>query len=168
MNNTSSSSNNKILLFLISVISPNHAILLPLFNTVLFICSLISWKYFFKDNQWYIKPNSTIYLVSLKTSILFIFAHIHACMLSRFSHVLGVTPGAAANQAPLSMGLSRQEYWSGLPCPHSWDLLDPGDWTRLSCISCIVRWDLYYQHHLGSPYTYTHKYINMYICIFTY
>ena len=51
----------------------------------------------------------------------------HACMLSRFSHVLCVTPWTAANQAPLSMGFSRQEYWSGLPCPHSWDLLDPGD-----------------------------------------
>ena len=29
-------------------------------------------------------------------------------------------------QAPLSMGLSRQEYWSGLPCPPPGDLPDPG------------------------------------------
>ena len=29
-------------------------------------------------------------------------------------------------QAPLSMGLSRQEYWSGLPCPPSGDLPNPG------------------------------------------
>ena len=28
-----------------------------------------------------------------------------------------VTPGTAAHQAPLSMGFSRQEYWSGLPLP---------------------------------------------------
>ena len=27
------------------------------------------------------------------------------------------TPWTAAYQAPLSMGFSRQEYWSGLPCP---------------------------------------------------
>ena len=27
------------------------------------------------------------------------------------------TPSTVAHQAPLSMGLSRQEYWSGLPCP---------------------------------------------------
>ena len=27
---------------------------------------------------------------------------------------------------PLSMGVSRQEYWSGLPCPPPWDLPDPG------------------------------------------
>ena len=45
----------------------------------------------------------------------------HACMLSRFSHVqLFATPWTAAHQAPLSMGFSRQEYWSGLPCPHQY------------------------------------------------
>ena len=31
-----------------------------------------------------------------------------------------------AHQAPLSMGLSRQEHWSGLPCPLPGDLPDPG------------------------------------------
>uniref|UniRef100_G3N0Q5 LY6/PLAUR domain containing 6 n=1 Tax=Bos taurus TaxID=9913 RepID=G3N0Q5_BOVIN len=31
-----------------------------------------------------------------------------------------------AQQAPLSMGFSRQEYWSGLPCPPPGDLPDPG------------------------------------------
>ena len=31
-----------------------------------------------------------------------------------------------AHQAPLSMGFSRQEYWSGLPCPPPGDILDPG------------------------------------------
>ena len=29
-------------------------------------------------------------------------------------------------QAPLSMGFSRQEYWSGLPCPPPGDLPNPG------------------------------------------
>ena len=34
------------------------------------------------------------------------------------SHVrLFATPWTAAHQAPLSMGFSRQEYWSGLPLP---------------------------------------------------
>ena len=36
------------------------------------------------------------------------------------------TPWTAAHQAPLSMGFSRQGYWSGLPCPPPWDLPDPG------------------------------------------
>ena len=31
-----------------------------------------------------------------------------------------------ACQTPLSMGFSRQEYWSGLPCPPPRDLLGPG------------------------------------------
>ena len=33
---------------------------------------------------------------------------------------------AAAHQAPLSMGFSRREYWSGLPCPPSGDLPNSG------------------------------------------
>ena len=45
-----------------------------------------------------------------------------ACMLSCFSHVqLSATLQIVAHQAPLSMGFSRQKYWSGLPC------LPPGD-----------------------------------------
>ena len=31
-----------------------------------------------------------------------------------------------AHQTPVSMEFSRQEYWSGLPCPPPWDLPDPG------------------------------------------
>ena len=36
------------------------------------------------------------------------------------------TPWTIAHQAPPSMGLSRQEYWSGLPFPSPGDLPDPG------------------------------------------
>ena len=36
------------------------------------------------------------------------------------------TPWTVARQAPLSMGLSRQGYWRGLPCPPPGDLPDPG------------------------------------------
>ena len=35
-------------------------------------------------------------------------------------------PWTVAHQAPLSMGFSRQEYWSGSPCPFPEDLLNPG------------------------------------------
>ena len=49
------------------------------------------------------------------------------CALSHFSHVwLFVTPRAVADQALLSMGFSRQEYWSGLPFPPLGYLPDPG------------------------------------------
>ena len=37
-----------------------------------------------------------------------------------------VAPCTAAHQAPLSMGILRQEYWSGLPLPSLGDLPDPG------------------------------------------
>ena len=43
------------------------------------------------------------------------------------SHVqIFVTPWTVAYQAPLSMGFSRQEYWSGVPFPSSRDLPNPG------------------------------------------
>ena len=37
-----------------------------------------------------------------------------------------VAPWTVAHQVPLSMGFSRQEYWSGLPSPPPGDLPDPG------------------------------------------
>ena len=47
------------------------------------------------------------------------------CVLSHFICVqLFVTQWTVACQAPLSMGSSRQEYWSGLPCPSPADLPD--------------------------------------------
>ena len=48
-------------------------------------------------------------------------------MLNRFSRVqLFVTLWTVACQAPLSVGFSRQEYWSGLPFPPPGDIPDPG------------------------------------------
>ena len=45
-------------------------------------------------------------------------------MLSRIQHFL--TPWTTDHKAPLSMGFSRQEYWSGLPFPPPEGHLDPG------------------------------------------
>ena len=54
-------------------------------------------------------------------------------MLSRFSCIrLFATLWTVAHQAPLSMGFSRQEYWSGLPCPPSGDL--PGLGTETATL----------------------------------
>ena len=51
----------------------------------------------------------------------------YALLLGLLSHVqLFVTLWTVACQAPLSMGFSRQEYWSGLPFPPPGDLSDPG------------------------------------------
>ena len=63
--------------------------------------------------------------------------HRHA---GRFSRVqLFVTPWTVAPQAPLSMGFSRQEYWSGLPFPPPGDLPHP-----ILSVSCIGRQVLYH------------------------
>ena len=44
--------------------------------------------------------------------------HLLLLLLSHFSGVRHcATPETAAHQAPLSLGLSRQEHWSGLPVP---------------------------------------------------
>ena len=49
------------------------------------------------------------------------------CCAYTLSHGwLFVTPQTVVCQAPLSMGFSRQEHWSGLPFPSPWDLPDPG------------------------------------------
>ena len=49
------------------------------------------------------------------------------CVLSHFCRVrLFATLWTVARQAPLSMGFSRQEHWSGLPCPSPGDLPDSG------------------------------------------
>ena len=62
----------------------------------------------------------------------FIFAHIFpspaiACLPSYVSCIrLCVTLWTVAHQIPLSMGFSKQKYWSELPCPPPGDLLDPG------------------------------------------
>ena len=55
---------------------------------------------------------------------------------SHFSHVqLCVTLWTVACQAPLSMGFSRHEYWSGLPCPPPGEYFQPRDRAQASCIA---------------------------------
>ena len=69
------------------------------------------WKLFFKNTMCNVVPYFVLY----------------ACMLSCFSCVrLFVTPWIVTHQAALSMGFSKQEYWSRLPCPPPGDLPNPG------------------------------------------
>ena len=51
-----------------------------------------------------------------------------ACVHAELLHscLTLATPWTAAYQAPLSIGLSGQEYWTGLPFPPPGDLPDPG------------------------------------------
>ena len=61
-------------------------------------------------------------------------AAVLVCVLSCFSHVWHfVTSRTVAHQAPLSVGLSRQEYWSGWPLSPIGDLPNPG--IEPSCLT---------------------------------
>ena len=65
-------------------------------------------------------PNHLIHAVRWK-------CWLHACALSHFDHLqLCPTPWTVAHHALLSIGFSRQEHWSGLPCPPPGHLPHPG------------------------------------------
>ena len=87
-------------------------------------------------------------------------------MLSCFSRVqLFATPWTVALQAPLSVGFSRQEYWSGLPRPPPGDLPDPGI-QPASLMSLALPGEFF---TTSAPwealiYTYTHTHIYYFIC----
>ena len=58
-----------------------------------------------------------------------------------------VTPWTVAHEAPLSMGLPRQEYWSGLSFPSPGDLPDPG----IETASPALQADSLLLSHQGNP-----------------
>ena len=67
---------------------------------------------------------------------------------------LFATPWTVALQAPLSMGFSRQEYWSGLPFPSPGDLPDPGIEPR----SPALQADTLTSEPPGKPISLCHSY----------
>ena len=92
----------------------------------------------------------------------------HAWVLSCFSSVwLCATPRTVAHQALLSMGFSREEYWSGLLCPPAGDLPDPG----IESHYIYLHWQagsLPLEPPGKSQYLYIYIYIYMYIYIYIY
>ena len=70
---------------------------------------------------------------------------------------LFATLWTVALKAPLSMDFSRQEYWSGFPCPPPGDLPSPGIKPTFP-VSPTFQAD--YQ---GSPKIYVHTYMYVYI-----
>ena len=61
-------------------------------------------------------------------------------------------PWTIAHQPPLSMGFSRQEYWSGLPCPSPGALPD----TAIESMSPVEKiTDIFQPHHLQSCFLWT-------------
>ena len=79
------------------------------------------------------------------------------------------TPWTVAHQDPLSMGFSRQEYWSGLPFPSRGELPDPGIKPRSSALQADA---LTSEPPGKNMYDYMciqiHKHISMCIYIYLY
>ena len=67
---------------------------------------------------------------------------------------LFATPRTVARQAPLSMGFTKQEYWSGLPFPPPEDLPDPG----IKLASSALPGGFFTTVHQGSPQTVKYLY----------
>ena len=63
-----------------------------------------------------------------------------------------MTPWTVAHQVPLSMGVSRQEYWRGLPCPSPGDLPDLGI-KPVSLVALALQVDSLTLSYWGSPLT---------------
>ena len=68
-------------------------------------------------------------------------------LLSRSVVSDSAAPWTVARQAALSMGFSKQKYWSGLPCPPPGDLPNPGVKARSPALQVI----LYHLSHQGRP-----------------
>ena len=76
------------------------------------------------NQKWDLPVKCSLEILKTPTSSGYVC--LHTSMLSCLSSIrLSATVWAVGGQAPLSMGFSRQEYWSGFPFPSPWDLLDP-------------------------------------------
>ena len=87
------------------------------------IIQLIKFNRILSLGTWYNNTerhltSSSVQKVLLKSKNICIIKMLLLLLLSHFSRVwLCATPQMAAHQAPLSLGFSRQEHWSGLPFP---------------------------------------------------
>ena len=93
----------------------------------------IELTWFSKNNFWLLKRDTHAH-----TSHYGLAGTGRPCVLSHFSCVhLFAIPWTVVHQTPLSMGFSRQEYWSMWPRPPPGDLPDP--WWNLRLL-CLLHW----------------------------
>ena len=92
------------------------------------------------------ESNTTEQLNQLTDSSILVF-FLHLCQVASIVFN-SATLWTVAFQAPLSLGFSRQEYWSGLPCPSP--VQSPRDRTSISYVFCIGKQALYH-YNLGNP-----------------
>ena len=63
---------------------------------------------------------------------------VHSCNASHSIMSDSAIPQTVACQAPLSVGFSRQEYWSGLPCPSPKEYTGPGSLVSTTFAGAVV------------------------------
>ena len=108
-----------------------------------FYFSLTWWLYWLVCEYW-ASLSFWDKLPELWGVTLFICVCVCVCVCVCAQLCLALCGPMDCSSTPLSMGLSRQEYWSGLPFPTPGESSQPRDWTHISCASCIVPWILYY------------------------
>ena len=102
----------------------------------------------------------------------------HECAEWHQSRQPSVALWTVAPQAPLSLGFSRQGYWSGLPCPPPGGLPDPG--TEPACLTFHAlaggfftpspTWELFaiYCHYIKATTIHNnHSCLKFYFCNFS-
>ena len=133
----------------------------------------LSWIYL--NNLFFIELLLNYAIVELR------IAELCCTVLSLNCVWLFATPWTVARQAPLSMGFSRQEDWSGFPCPPPGESSQPRDGTQVSYIAggfftnwvarevelqccvnycCTAKWLSYTHTH---THTHTHIYIRFHV-----
>ena len=101
---------------------------------------------------FFMKPELTkTNMVPHTSCLIHVHVHAHAQLLSHVQ--LFSTPWTVACQAPLPMGFSRQEYWSGLQFPSP--AIFPTQGSNL-CLLCLLHWQVSSlpSRHKGSPAQY--------------
>ena len=86
------------------------------------------------QNKWFSEKTAPEALVPLSVWCVCRNARV-CCLIAQ----LCPTPRTADRQAPLSVGFSRQEHWSGLPCPPPGDLPNPAVKPTSLNVSCVGR-----------------------------
>ena len=105
------------------------------------------WRDSAKGNKFVIKGHLFLTFLSFLSSNSItpipptIYTQQGSCVCAHsFSRVrLSATLWTAAPQAPLSMGFSRQDFWSGSPCPPPGELLGPRRLHRRQTLYCLTQ-----------------------------
>ena len=87
-----------------------------------FILFFLSFFFFLRPEIKYKLKQQAVFRAVLSLGIMTVCVCVKSLSRVRFF----ATPWTVARHAPLSMGFSKQEYWSGLPFPSPGDLPNPG------------------------------------------